>query len=155
MKYRHRITGETIEVTEHTGPDGPTNIPGGSMWLGTGDRLVKRADGSYEGYQPTHPIWQDFDEVVETRVVKVEAGKTVAYHAERLTTTGWVRGDAMATLAEAEADMPAKPVEAIVKTYEGGVLTAELAVGDNPETAAVETTFWQKVKSFVGLGDVG
>lgn len=152
MKYRHRATAEVIEVTEHTGPDGPTNIPGGSMWLGTGDRLVKRADGSYEGYQPSHPFWADYDEIVETRVVKVETGKTVVYHAERLTPTGWVRGDAMASVAEAEADMPAKPVEAIVKTYEGGVLTAELAVGDNPETAAVETTFWQKVLSFVGIG---
>lgn len=155
MKYRHRTTTETIEVTEHTGPDGSVNIPSGQMWLGTGDLLVKREDGSYEGYQPSHPFWADYDEVVETRVVKVEVGKTTTYHAERLTERGWVRGDAMATLAEAEADMPAKPVEAIVKTYEGGVLTAELAVGDNPETAAVETTFWQKVKSFVGLGDVG
>lgn len=151
MKYRNRTTGEVIEATEHTGPDGQTAIPGGSMWLGTGDRLVKRADGSYEGYQASHPFWADYAEIVETRVVKVEVGKTTTYHAERLTPTGWVRGDAMASVAEAEADMPAKPVEAIVKTYEGGVLTAELAVGDNPATPQIETTWWQKALAFVGI----
>ena len=115
MKYRHRTTAEVIEVTEHTGPDGPTNIPGGSMWLGTGDRLVKRADGSYEGYQPSHPFWADYDEVVETRVVKVEVGKTTTYHAERMTERGWVRGSAKATQALAEVDVPVKPVETIVR----------------------------------------
>lgn len=156
MKYRHKTTSEIIEVTEST-TEGERPIPRGVMWLGVGDRLVKRESGEHEGYQPSHPFWADYDEVVETRVVKVEAGKTVVYHAERLTPTGWVRGSAKATqaLAEVEADMPAKPVETVVKAYEGGVLTAELAVGDNPETAAVETTFWQKVKSFVGLGDAG
>lgn len=154
MKYRNTSTGEIIEATQST-TRGSRPIPGGEMWLDVDDWLVQRANGEYEGYQPSHPFWADYDEVVETRVVKVEVGKTVAYHAERLTTTGWVRGSAKATLAEAEADMPAKPVEAIVKTYEGGVLTAELAVGDDPSTPQVETTFWQKVKSFVGLGDVG
>ena len=115
MKYRNTLTDEVIEVTEHTGPDGPTNTPGGSMWLGTGDRLVKRESGEYEGYQPTHDFWNDYDEIVETRVVKVEAGKTVAYHAERLTERGWVRGSAKATQALAEVDVPVKPVETIVR----------------------------------------
>jgi len=118
MKYQHRKTGEVIEVTEHTGPDGQTNIPGGQMWLGTGDRLVKRESGEYEGYQPSHPFWQDFDEIVETRVVQVETGKAVVYHAERKTLTGWVRGSAKATQALAEVDVPVKPVETIVR---GGV----------------------------------
>ena len=115
MKYRNTLTDEVIEVTEHTGTDGPTNIPGGQMWLGTGDRLVKRADGSYEGYQPSHPFWADYDEIVETRVVKVEVGKTTTYHAERLTERGWVRGSAKATQALAEVDVPVKPVETIVR----------------------------------------
>lgn len=151
MKYRHRTTGEIIEATQST-TRGSRPIPGGEMWLDVDDLLVERADGTHEGYAPSHPFWADYDEVVQTRVVKVEVGKTTTYHAERLTPSGWVRGTAMTTLAEAEAGMPAKPVETVVKAYEGGVLTAELAVGDNPETAAVETTFWQKVLSFVGIG---
>lgn len=114
MKYRHRTTAEVVEVTAHMGPDGQVNIPTGIMWLGTGDRLVKRADGSYEGYQPSHPFWADYDEIVETRVVKVEVGKTTTYHAERLTETGWVRGSGKATQALAEADTPVKPIETIV-----------------------------------------
>lgn len=118
MKYRHRTTAEVIEVTAHTGADGVVSIPGGQMWLGTGDLLVKRESGEHEGYQPSHPFWADYDEVVETRVVKVEAGKTVAYHAERLTERGWVRGSAKATQALAEVDAPVKPVETIVR---GGV----------------------------------
>ena len=115
MKYRNRTTGETIEVTEHTGPDGPTSIPGGSMWLGTGDRLVKRADGSYEGYQPSHPFWADFEEVTQTRVVKIEDDTGTRYAPELLTGTGWVRGSAKATQALAEVDVPVKPVETIVR----------------------------------------
>lgn len=115
MKYQHRNTGEVIEVTTHQGPDGQTNIPNGVMWLGTGDRLVKREDGTHEGYQSSHPFWADYDEVVETRVVKVEVGKTITYHAERLTERGWVRGSAKATQALAEVDVPVKPVETIVR----------------------------------------
>lgn len=115
MKYRHRTTAEVVEVTAHMGPDGQVNIPTGIMWLGTGDLLVKRADGSYEGYQASHPFWADYDEIVETRVVKVEVGKTTTYHAERLTERGWVRGSAKATQALAEVDVPVKPVETIVR----------------------------------------
>lgn len=116
MKYLNRITGEVIDVTEHAGSDGQVNTPAGVMWLGTGDRLVKRASGAHEGYQSSHPFWADYDEIVQTRVVRVVDGQGARYHAERLTGTGWVRGAARTTQAQAEADTPTKPVETVVKT---------------------------------------
>lgn len=114
MKYRHKVTGETIEATRST-TRGSRPIPGGEMWLDVDDWLVQRADGTHEGYAPSHPFWADYDEIVETRVVKVEVGKTTTYHAERLTERGWVRGSAKATQALAEVDVPVKPVETIVR----------------------------------------
>lgn len=125
MKYRHRVTGEVIEATQHAGPDGPTNIPGGSMWLGTGDRLVKRESGEYEGYQSSHPFWQDFEEVVQTRVVKVDDDAGTRYFPERLTATGWVRGTEKATQKAAEAAIVSAPVVTIVKAFEGGAAKAD------------------------------
>lgn len=153
MKYRHRTTGEVIEVTEHTGPDGPTNIPGGSMWLGTGDRLVKRADGSYEGYQASHPFWADYEEVVQTRVVKIEDDAGTRYFPERLTATGWVRGAERATQKAAESAVVSAPKLTVVKAFEGGEAKAELVAGDDPSTPEVETSWWRKVLAFVGFGD--
>lgn len=151
MKYRHKVSGEIIEVTEST-TEGQRPVGRGVMWLGVGDLLVQRASGEYEGYQPTHPFWADYEEVVETRVVSVSDGKATRYHAEKLTPAGWIRGDAKTTQAEAEADVPVKPTVVVLKEFEGGQVKAQLVVGDDPETPAVETTFWQKVKAFVGLG---
>lgn len=151
MKYRHRTTGEIIEATQST-TRGSRPIPGGEMWLDVDDWLVQRANGEYEGYAPSHPFWADYAEIVETRVVGVNDGKGLKYHAEKLTPAGWIRGDAKTTQADAEADVPVKPTVVVLKEYEDGEVKAQLVVGDDPETPAVETSFWQKVKAFVGLG---
>lgn len=115
MKYRNRITGAVIDATVHVGAD--TDITRGHTILGVtdGDRIFRLPDGTWEKAPPDHPMWADYDEIVETRVVKVEVGKTTTYHAERLTERGWVRGSAKATQALAEVDVPVKPVETIVR----------------------------------------
>lgn len=90
---------------------------------------------------------------VQTRVVKVADGQGTRYHAERLTGTGWVRGEAMATMKDAEADLPQKPVETVLKEFAAGALASELVVGDNPATPQVETSWWRRALAFVGFGD--
>ena len=152
MKYRNKNTGEVVTAIQAT-RSGMHEIPGGVMYLDDGDWMVTRADGSVEGYQEAHPFWVDHDEIVETRVVEVNDGKAVTYVAERKTGTGWVRGTAKASQALAEADVPAKPVERVVKEFEGGVLKNELVVGDDPLTPEVETSFFRRVLNFIGLGD--
>lgn len=151
MKYRHKTTGEVIEVTEST-TEGERPIPRGVMWLGVGDRLVKRESGEHEGYQPTHPFWADYAEIVETRVVKVDDDAGTRYFPERLTATGWVRGAEKATQKAAEAAVVSAPVVTVVKAFEGGEVKAELVAGDNPDTPEVETSWWRRALAFVGIG---
>jgi len=90
---------------------------------------------------------------VQTRVVRVVDGQGTRYHAERLTGTGWVRGAARTTQAQAEADTPQRPVETVLKEFAGGALASELVVGDNPATPRVETSWWRRALAFVGFGD--
>lgn len=150
MKYRNTTTAEIIEAVQAT-RSGTHDIPGGIMYLDEGDWMVTRADGSVEGYQSSHPFWSDYEEVVQTRVVEVTVGAAKTFAAERLTGTGWVRGASKASQAEAEADVPAKPVERVVKEFEGGAVKAELVVGDDPKTPEVETSFWQRTLEFLGI----
>lgn len=124
MKYRHKVTGETIESTRST-TRGSRPIPGGEMWLDVDDLLVERADGTHEGYAPSHPFWADFDEVVQTRVVKVADDAGTRYFPERLTAAGWVRGTEKATQKAAEAAIVSAPVVTVVKALEGGVAKAD------------------------------
>lgn len=150
MKYRHKTTGEIVEATQST-TRGSRPIPGGEMWLDVDDLLVERADGTHEGYQTSHPFWQDFEEVVQTRIVKVDDDAGTRYFPERLTATGWVRGAEKATQKAAEAAVVTAPVVTIVKAFEGGVAKAELVAGDDPATPEIETSFWSKVLEFVGV----
>lgn len=115
MKYRNRFTGGIIEASVHVGDY--ADLWKGDVCLGVsdGDRIFRLPDGAWEKAPADHPMWADYDEIVETRVVKVEVGKTTTYHAERLTERGWVRGSAKATQALAEVDVPVKPVETIVR----------------------------------------
>lgn len=124
MKYRHKTTGEIIEATR-SATRGSRPIPGGEMWLDVDDWLVQRANGEYEGYQSSHPFWQDFEEVVQTRVVKVDDDAGTRYFPERLTATGWVRGTEKATQKAAEAAIVSAPVVTIVKAFEGGAAKAD------------------------------
>lgn len=150
MKYRHRTTGEIIEATQST-TRGSRPIPGGEMWLDVDDWLVQRANGTHEGYQTSHPFWQDYEEVTQTRVVKIEDDAGTRYAPERRTGTGWVRGATVATQKAAEAAVVSAPVVTVVKAFEGGEVKAELVAGDNPATPEVETSFWSKVLEFVGV----
>jgi len=150
MKYRHKTTGEIIEATR-SATRGSRPIPGGEMWLDVDDLLVERADGTHEGYAPSHPFWADYDEVVQTRVVKIEDDAGTRYAPERLTGTGWVRGATMPTQKAAEAAVVSAPRLTVVKAFEGGEVKAELVAGDNPATPEVETSFWSKVLEFVGV----
>ena len=152
MKYRHRTTGELIEVTQST-TTGQREIPGGSMWLGEGDRLVQRANGEFEGYQPSHPFWADFEEVVQTRVVKIEDDTGTRYAPERLTGTGWVRGATVATQKDAESAVVSAPKLTVVKAFESGEVKAELVAGDDPATPEIETSWWRKALAIVGIGE--
>lgn len=115
MKYRNRNTGTETDVTVHIGADADVTREGTILGVTDGDRIFRLPNGTWDKAPADHPMWADYDEIVETRVVKVEAGKTVAYHAERLTERGWVRGSAKATQALAEVDVPVKPVETIVR----------------------------------------
>lgn len=124
MKYRHKVTGETIEATQST-TRGSRPIPGGEMWLDVDDLLVERADGAHEGYAPSHPFWSDYDEVVQTRVVRVDDDAGTRYFPERLTAAGWVRGAEKATQKAAEATVVSAPVVTIIKAFEGGVAKAD------------------------------
>jgi len=140
MKYRHKTTSEVIEVTESTA-EGERPVGRGIMWLGVGDLLVKRASGEYEGYQPSHPFWADFEEVPETRVVRVVNGTGTRYHAERMTLKGWVRGQARLTATAAEQDVVDVDVEEV------------LVRGDEPSTPQIETSYWKRFINFIGLGN--
>ena len=152
MRYRHKVTGDVLDVRTHQGEPADIRIENTILGVADGDRIFRLPD-RWEKAPADHPMWADYDEVVETRVVKVKVGKTTTYHAERLTETGWVRGAPMATMAEAEADMPQKPVETVVKEFAGGALASELVVGDNPATPQVETSWWRRALAFVGFGD--
>ena len=150
MKYRHKTTGEIVEATQST-TRGSRPIPGGEMWLDVDDLLVERADGTHEGYAPSHPFWADYDEVVQTRVVKVDDDAGTRYFPERLTATGWVRGAERATQKAAESAVVSAPKLTVVKAFEGGEAKAELVAGDDPSTPEVETSWWRKVLAIVGI----
>lgn len=124
MKFKHKTTGAIINAKRHEGEDGPVEYPGGSMWLGNGDWLVTREDGSREGYQPGHPFWTDYAPVRTVRVVRHDLGGTRTFRIERLTPNGWKVRATGATLAEARAALTAandEETETVLETYEDGV----------------------------------
>lgn len=126
MKLRHRTTDELIVAKRHDGDGGNVNYPGGQMYLGEGDWLVRRADGSYEGYAEDHPFWVDYKPVKTLRIVRVDDNGTRTFRIERLTKRGWVVKGTGATLAEARAARTAADAgddmqETVVETYEDGV----------------------------------
>ncbi len=152
MKYHNKMTGETIDATPHDGEYAEWRAPDGTLLgLDQGDVIIRRASGEYEKAPFSHPFWSDYDEVVQTRVVKVADDAGTRYFPERLTAAGWVRGAERATQKAAEAAVVSAPVVTIVKAFEGGQVKAELVAGDNPDTPEVETSFWSKVLEFVGV----
>ena len=145
MKYRNTKTDEIIEV-EYSTTEGTRSIQNGVMWLGVGDALVKRADGTYEGYQPEHSFWADFEEVVQTRVVEVKDKADTGYYVERLTPKGWMRDPEkhlMTEIAETRAKVIAQtpidaPTEKVVSELE------DQAIKPKP-------SFLGRLAEFVGL----
>lgn len=124
MKFRHKTTGELIHARRHDGEGGPVRFPGGEMYLDPGDYLVRRADGSYEGYQRSHPFWADYTPVRIVRLVRVDRGGTRSFRVERLTANGWQVRATGATLAEVRANLAAADddeTETVLETYEDGV----------------------------------
>ena len=126
MKLKHKTTGELIHATQAT-KSGPHDVPGGgSMYLDEGDYLVRRADGSHEGYQESHPFWADYRPVKIVRIVRVDDNGTRTFRIERLTRKGWVVKGEGATLAEARAarasaESGEEPTETVVEVTEDGV----------------------------------
>lgn len=125
MKYRHRTTNELIVATQAT-RSGAHEYPGGAMHLDEGDWLVRRADGTHEGYQESHPFWQDYRPVKIVRIVRVDDNGTRTFRIERLTRKGWVVKGEGATLAEARAarasaESGEEHTETVVEVTEDGV----------------------------------
>lgn len=125
MKLRHRTTSELITATQAT-RSGAHEYPGGAMHLDEGDWLVKRADGTHEGYQESHPFWQDYRPVKIVRIVRVDDNGTRTFRIERLTRKGWVVKGEGATLAEARAarasaESGEEHTETVVEVTEDGV----------------------------------
>lgn len=137
MKYRNRNTNEVVTAIQAT-RSGMHEIPGGVMYLDEGDWMVTRADGSVEGYQSSHPFWSDHDEIVETRVVKIEDSGDVGFYVERLHPDGWKREaekHLLIEIAETQAKVVAqrqvvKPKETIVSELEGVTVKAKPSLID-------------------------
>lgn len=124
MKFRHKTTGELIHARRHDGEGGPVRFPGGEMYLDPGDYLVRRADGTHEGYPADHPFWNDYAPVRIVRVVRINRGGTRSWRVDRLTRAGWQVRATGATVAEVRANLAAADddeTETVIETYEDGV----------------------------------
>lgn len=146
MKYRNKKTAEIIEATQAT-RTGLHAIPGGIMHLDEGDWMVTRADGSVEGYQSTHPFWQDYAEVVQTRVVKVDDSGDIGFYVERLYPEGWKRETEKHLLIEI-AETEAKAVAQRTPVRAKQTVVSEL----EDVTVKPKGTLVERALQFFGLG---